>query len=68
VAMFLAVNAEQQSLEDVAEPLTAQDPEARNADRADGAREIDLRDGRRSDSDDDYVGSSPIGSSMRRYH
>jgi hypothetical protein len=25
VAMFLAVNAEQRSLEDVAEPLTAQD-------------------------------------------
>jgi hypothetical protein len=43
VAMFLAVDAEQQSLEDVAEPLTAQD-------------------------DDDYVGSSPVGSSMRRYH
>ena len=62
VAMFLAVDAEQQSLEDVAEPLTAQD--------ADGAREIDLRDGQRSDSDDDheYAGSSPIGSSMRRYH
>ncbi len=61
VAMFLAVDAEQQSLEDVAEPLTAQD--------ADGAREIDLRDGQRSDSDDhEYAGSSPIGSSMRRYH
>jgi MFS family permease len=67
VAMFLAVNAEQRSLEDVAEPLTAQDAEARGADRGDGAREIDLRDGRRSDSDD-YVGSSPVGSSMRRYH
>jgi hypothetical protein len=39
--MFLAVNAEQKSLEDVAEPLTAQDPEP---------------------------GSSPVGSSMRRYH
>jgi MFS family permease len=62
VAMFLAVDAEQTSLEDVAEPLTAQD--------ADGGREIDLRDGQRSDSDDDreYAGSSPVGSSMRRYH
>jgi hypothetical protein len=45
--MFLAVNAEQESLEDVTEPLTAQDPEARG---------------------DDYAGSSPVGSSMRRYH
>jgi MFS family permease len=65
VAMFLAVNAEQQSLEDVAEPLSAQDPEARGAD---GAREIDLRDGQRSEREDEYAGSSPIGSSMRRYH
>jgi len=61
----LAVDAEQQSLEDVAEPLTAQDAESRGAD---GGREIDLRDGQRSDSVDDYAGSSPIGSSMRRYH
>jgi MFS family permease len=65
VAMFLAVNAEQESLEDVAEPLSAQDPEARGAD---GAREIDLRDGQRSEREDEYAGSSPIGSSMRRYH
>jgi len=48
VALFLAVNAEKQSLEDVAEPLTAQDAE--------------------QDDDREYAGSSPVGSSMRRYH
>jgi MFS family permease len=61
VAMFLAVNAEQKSLEDVAEPLTAQDAEAS---RADGDRdEIDLRDRER-----ETVPSGPAASSMRRYH
>ena len=58
VAMFLARRRRAASLEDVAEPLTAQDAEAWRDDR-----EIDLRDGRRSDSDDDYAGSSPVGSS-----
>jgi MFS family permease len=61
VAMFLAVNAEQKSLEDVAEPLTAQDAEASGAD---GDRdEIDLRDRERA-----TVPSGPATSSMRRYH
>ena len=50
VAAFLAVNAERRSLEDVAKPLTAQDGAhddrmaARDADRFEGDRDIDLRD------------------------
>ena len=47
VEMFLGVDAAQRSLEDVAEPLTAQDADGRDA-------EIDLRDGQpTADSDDD---------------
>ena len=64
VAAFLAVDAEQQSLEDIAEPLTAQDAD-RSEDRGDagGRDEIDLRDRER-----ETVPSGPAASSMRRYH
>ena len=68
VAVFLAVNAEQQSLEDIAEPLSAQDAGTGGAEHGDGTREIDLRDGHRVASDEEHAGSSPVGSSMRRYH
>ena len=70
VALFLAVNAEKQSLEDIAEPLSAQDAKQEGAGHGDGAREIDLRDDHdgRGDRDEEYAGSSPVGSSMRRYH
>jgi MFS family permease len=68
VAVFLAVNAEQQSLEDIAEPLSAHDTGAGGAEHGDGTREIDLRDGHRAASDEEHAGSSPVGSSMRRYH
>ena len=67
VAVFLAVDAEKQSLEDIAEPLTAQDAKADGTEGG-GAREIDLRDKDRDGSDEEYAGSSPVGSSMRRYH
>ncbi len=65
VAAFLAVDAEGRSLEDIAEPLTAQDAEASGADhRGDYDRdEVDLRDG-----DRETVSSGPAASSMRRYH
>jgi len=67
VAVFLAVDAEQRSLEDVAEPLSAQDAKQEGAGGQGDAREIDLRDDR-GERDEDYAGSSPVGSSMRRYH
>ncbi|MEO7981135.1 MAG: MFS transporter [Sporichthyaceae bacterium] len=65
VAAFLAVDAEGRSLEDIAEPLTAQDADASGADHsADYDRdEVDLRDG-----DRETVSSGPAASSMRRYH
>jgi len=68
VALFLAVNAERQSLEDIAEPLTAQDAEQGAAGHAGGDRQIDLRGRDRDGSDEEYAGSSPVGSSLRRYH
>jgi MFS family permease len=69
VAVFLAVDAEQRSLEDVAEPLTAQDADqdATGAPDRDSDREIDLRD-RDRDRDRETVPSGPAASSMRRYH
>jgi len=63
VAVFLAVDAEQRSLEDVAEPLTAQDADESAADRTGDRDEIDLRD-----RDRETVPSGPAASSMRRYH
>ena len=63
VAVFLAVDAEQRSLEDVAEPLTAQDADEPAADRGGDRDEIDLRD-----RDRETVPSGPAASSMRRYH
>ena len=67
VAAFLAVNAEQRSLEDVAEPLTAQDAERSTAGRG-GRDEIDLRDRGRDRDERETVPSGPAASSMRRYH
>ena len=63
VAVFLGVDAEQRSLEDVAEPLTAQDADEPAADRGGDRDEIDLRD-----RDRETVPSGPAASSMRRYH
>jgi MFS family permease len=70
IAAFLAVKAEQQSLEDVAAPLTAQDAGQQEAGRP--ARErtdddaIDLRD--RDREGDRERERAATGSSMRRYH
>jgi len=66
VELFLGVNAEQRSLEDIATPLTAQDTEHGSTD---GGHPVDLRSrerelvgsGAHHTSDDDP-------SSMRRYH
>ena len=79
VAAFLAVNAEKRSLEDIAEPLTAQEAEQGSADGTkDGAREIDLRDrekvsagGGGDDWDGDDIDANRragTSSSLRRYH
>ena len=77
VAAVLAVNAEKRSLEDIAEPLTAQEAEG-SADETKDAREIDLRDrekvsagGRGDDWDADDVDANRragTSSSLRRYH
>ena len=56
VEMVLGVEASQRSLEDVAEPLTAQDADG-------GDRTIDLRD-----RDREPAATGPAVSSMRRYH
>jgi MFS family permease len=79
VAAVLAVNAEKRSLEDIAEPLTAQEAEEGSVDGTKGdAREIDLRDrekvsagGGRDDWDADDVDANRragTSSSLRRYH
>ena len=73
VAAFLAVNAEKRSLEDIAEPLTAQEAEQESG-RDD--RVIDLSDRDRDDDpdrefyDDDAEANRREGShsSLRRYH
>ncbi len=73
VAAFLAVNAEKRSLEDIAEPLTAQEAEQESG-RDD--RVIDLRDRDRDYDpdrefyDDDSEANRREGShsSLRRYH
>ena len=58
VEVFLGVNAEQRSLEDIASPLTAQDAE--NPERSGSARD--------SDGEPAGVGTGGHTSSMRRYH
>jgi MFS family permease len=78
VAAFLAVNAEKRSLEDIAEPLTAQEAEQGPADGTRDGREIDLRDrekvtaggGSDWDDDEDLEANRRAGttSSLRRYH
>ena len=68
VEMVLGVEAAQRSLEDVAEPLTAQEADRSEdgvSDRDD--RSIDLRDGHR-DRDRELTSTGPAVSSMRRYH
>jgi MFS family permease len=77
VAAFLAVNAEKRSLEDIAEPLTAQEAEQGTDGGKRDDREIDLRDrekvsaGGGSDWDDDDLEANRRAgttSSLRRYH
>ncbi len=66
VAAFLAVNAEQRSLEDIAAPLSAEDAEREGA-GTDG-RDIDLRDRDRDGDGEPAASGGPATSSMRRYH
>jgi MFS family permease len=78
VAAFLAVDAERRSLEDIAEPLTAQEAQQGSADSEQDGREIDLRDRERvaaggggSEWDDDDLDANRRAgttSSLRRYH
>jgi MFS family permease len=69
VELVLGVHAAQRSLEDIAQPLTAQDAEEDSDDTDSGGRSIDLRD--REPASTPATSSRPTDdftSSRRRYH